>query len=230
MKHQSDEQMDANKYDLVFDIIDHPEKYSADRLSEILSDSETREIYTLICKTDSAIEANKPVNVDAEWELFSQTHTVSRRRHAFAWFGSRAASIAAIICTSIAAVAAGIAATVVVIEFKSAPAETDRGQNLTAPNATLSASTTIPTDTAGVDPTPIMFENDSLENIMEAIGRTYNVAVSFDSKEVAALHLYYKLDPALTLDEIVSQLNTFKQIHICQEADTLYISEPDTNL
>lgn len=227
MNLQPDNRIDVNKYDLVFDLIDNPQKYSADRLTEILSDPEARQIYNLICKTDSAIQANRPVDVDAEWKRFSQTNVVRRRRHFSAWFGSRAASIATIVCTSIAAVAAGIAATVAVIEYKSDPTETGEAQCSASSTTASSTAVAVPTDTSTVDMTPIMFENDSLETIMKAIGRTYNIAVSFGSDEVASLHLYYKFDPALPLDEIVSQLNTFVQIDIRQEADMLYVYEAD---
>ncbi len=50
-------------------------------------------------------------------EDFSRKHAVNSRRYLL-WFGSRAASIAALVCTSIVAVAAGIAVTVAVIERK----------------------------------------------------------------------------------------------------------------
>ena len=52
-----------DRYELVLEIIEHPEKYSADRLSEIFSDPETKKIYNLLCKTDSAIEAAKEMVV-----------------------------------------------------------------------------------------------------------------------------------------------------------------------
>ena len=45
------------KYDLVFDLIEHPENYTSEQLAKILSDPETREFYRLLCLTDSAIEA-----------------------------------------------------------------------------------------------------------------------------------------------------------------------------
>lgn len=48
------------------------EKYTSEQLAEILSDSGNREIYNLLCKADSAIEAEKDINVDAEWENFSE--------------------------------------------------------------------------------------------------------------------------------------------------------------
>lgn len=46
---------------------------------------------------------------------------------------------------------------------------------------------------------------------------------TFDNKEAATLHLYYRLDPSLSIDEVISQLNTFEQINIKRQGDTLTI-------
>ena len=107
-----------DKYDLVLDIVEHPEKYTSEQLAEIMSDPDTKEVYNMLCKVDSAIEAEKDINVDAEWENFSEKHTAHSPTQILFGSASRAASIAGIICTSIVAVLAGIAFTVTVIKHK----------------------------------------------------------------------------------------------------------------
>ncbi|MDE6769317.1 MAG: DUF4974 domain-containing protein [Muribaculaceae bacterium] len=212
-----------SKYDTVFDIIDHPEKYPVDRLNEILSDPETREIYNLLCKADSAIEADKEVDVDAQWEDFSQKHFI-RRRTFLTRFGSRAASIAVIICTSLVAVAAGIAVTVAVMDHKSELVSNKEIKTETSSITTPSSNvTTVQTDTTEVPTAPVMFENEPLETIMKTVAAVYNVEVKFNNEEAANLHLYYKLNPSLPLDEVVSQLNTFEQINITRNGNILTI-------
>ena len=57
-----------DKYDLVLDIIEHPEKYTSEQLAEIMSEPETREIYNLLCKTESVIKGYEEPDVSAEWE------------------------------------------------------------------------------------------------------------------------------------------------------------------
>lgn len=188
-----------DKYKLVLDIIEHPDKYLSEKLQTILSDPKTKELYNLLCKTDSAIEANKEVDIDAEWEVFSHKHNHTPHRRLFAWFGSRAASIAVIVFTSIVAVAAGIAITVSVTERKAEPmANAGAQQNASAVTVSVPAdSTAVPTDTVKADLTPMMFEDEALETIMDAVANRYGVDVKFNNKEVASLHLYYKFDPAL---------------------------------
>lgn len=208
-----------SKYDVVLDIIEHPENYTPEQLTEILSDSETREIYNLLCKTDSAIEAGREIDVDAEWETLSAKHTVSPRR-SFLWSGSRAASIAAIIGSSIIAVAAGFVVTVAVIDHKPQSAADDV---TVAPSVAVVStdSITVYSDTVKVSQTPVLFENEPLEKIMKEVADTYSVEVRFNNKEAASLRLYYKLDPSLTLDDVVGQLNTFEQISIRQTGNIL---------
>lgn len=210
-----------DKYNLVLDMVEHPEKYTSEQLAEIMSDPETGEIYNLLCKVDTAIEAGKEVDVDAEWKYFSEKHS-ARFRRTFFWSGSRAASIAAIICTSIVAVAAGIAVAVAVIDRK--PAQiAENAASVPAVAAVTTDAIAAKSDTASVGREPMMFENEPLEEIMKEVADAYGVEVKFNNKEVASLHLYYKFDPALPLDELVEQLNTFEQINITQNGNILTI-------
>lgn len=212
------------KYDLVFDLIEHPENYTSEQLAKILSDPETREFYRLLCLTDSAIEAHKMnIDVDAEWNDFTRKyHIIPPRR--FLLFGNRTASIAAIICTSILAVGAGITVTVSVINRGAEPLEdTNPTEIITTAHTEPSDTSATPADTLTAVSTSVMFENAPLESIMTTIASIYRVEVRFNNREVADLHLYYKLDTTLPLDDILGQLNTFEQINIRRNDNTLYI-------
>lgn len=210
-----------DKYDLVLDIIEHPEKYSSEQLAEIMSEPKAREIYNLLCKTESAIKDSEEPDVNSEWEKFSNSRLV-RPRRVFSWFGSRAASIAAIVGSSIVAVAAGIAVTVSVIDHKSEQIAEDTS---VAPSAAVVSTDTITSnvDTVSVSLTPVMFEDEPLEIIMREVAKVYGVEVKFKDVNAASLHLYYKFDPSLTLNDVIEQLNTFEQINIRRNGNTLTI-------
>lgn len=210
-----------DKYDLVLDIIEHPEKYSSEQLVDIMSEPETREIYNLLCKTDSAIKDSEEPDVSSEWEKFSDSRLI-RSRRGFSWFGSRVASIAAIVGTSLAAVAAGIAVTVSVIDHKSE--QIDETVAVSSSDVADSTDTvTTKSETVNVSLAPVMFEDEPLERIMREIAEVYGVEVLFNDMETASLHLYYKFDPSLTLNEVMEQLNTFEQINIRRNGNTLTI-------
>ncbi len=210
-----------DKYNLVFEIIEHPEKYSSEQLAEIMSEPETRDIYNLICKTESTIKADNMPDVDVEWKNFSGNHIV-RPRHIFSRFVGRAASIVAIVGTSIAAIGAGIAVSLLVIEHKTEPivaVAADAHSVMSVATDTLSACK----DTVNARLAPVMFEDETLESIMKKIAGAYGIEVRFNNKEVASLHFYYKLDLSLPLNEVIEQLNTFEQIDIRQNGNILTI-------
>lgn len=214
-----------DKYDLVLDIVEHPDKYTTQQLTEILSDPEARETYNLLCKTDSAIECNNcNIDVDAEWERFTAERAGHRSRF-FMWAGNRAASIAAIICTSIAAMAAGIAVTVSVMESGKEPvADIEEAPLAETPEKIVIADTiATPLDTIPATAASIMFEDVPLEVVMKEIAKAYNVEVKFTNKKTASLRLYYRLNTTLSLDEIISQLNTFGHIDIRRNDNTIII-------
>ncbi|MDE7412275.1 MAG: DUF4974 domain-containing protein [Muribaculaceae bacterium] len=216
-----------DKYELVLDIIDHPDNYTEQELSEIMSDKETKELYDLLCKVDSSVSASVDVDVDKEWNDF-KNKTGFRRRVMF-FRGNRAASIIAVICTSIVAMAVGIAVTVAVkdhhvektssiniSEKKDSSAASEVANDSIAPTVEI-------TESPETKSSPVLFEDAVLSEIMERIRTDYGVEVKFGNEDVAALHLYYKYDPSLDLDEIISQLNTFESINITRDENLLTI-------
>lgn len=213
-----------DKYQLLLDIIEHPERYTPERLREIMSDPETREIYHLLCDAGTAIKANREVDIDAEWDRFARKHlAVKPSRRWFDLFGSRAASIAAIACTSVVAVAAGIAVTMAVTDRNSSHG-TERATVAEVPSMIVGADTvTQPVDSAVSVTGAIMFEDEPLERIMKEVASAYGVEVRIANSATGSLRLYYKLDTVLPLDEVISQLNTFEQINIRRDGDTLTI-------
>lgn len=213
-----------DKYELVLDIIEHPDNYTSQELEEIMTDSETRDLYNILCKVDSAIEANKEIDVDAEWTAFSRK--ASFRRRNFFMRNSRVASIIAIIGTSIVAMAVGIAVTVAVNENKTETPLPTKTVNVASDAVVNNSDTTGRTDVTNIPvsmSSPILFEDEPLSVIMQRVCANYGVDFKFGNEEVASLHLYYKFDPSLSLDEIVAQLNTFESINITQEDNLLII-------
>ncbi len=215
---------ETDKYDLVLDMVENPEKYTPDALEELLSDPETREIYTLLSKTLSAMTEGEPVDVDAEWKRFATEHPAVRRMWLprFLRPGSRAASVAAILFSSMVAVAVGIAVTVSVIDRKNTDVDIAASEDVTA-EATSEITLTEVSDTLAAPAEPILFEDARLEEIMQTIGRTYGLKVRFEDPEIAELHLFYKFDPELPVEEVIGQLNTFEQIKIAREGQTLIV-------
>lgn len=221
MKPQTNEPKDVNKYDLVFKIIDHPENYTDEQLKEILSDKEAREIYNLLSMTDSTVESQSPVNVEKEWDAFKCKH--SQRYDRFGWIGSRAAAIIAFIMTSLAAVAIGVAITVAVKDRSEGTTIAESSSPLTEVINPAVENDEVLSDSIAITSEPVMFEDATLEEIVNAIASNYGMSVKCNDTETASLHLYYKFDPMLDIDDVISQLNTFDQIRLRRENSTIII-------
>ena len=78
MKHElSDidpQKMDSQKWDMLLDFLEHPEKYSETQKDELLGDEEVNELYQQVVETRQSLdfakskEGMKMPSIDAEWE------------------------------------------------------------------------------------------------------------------------------------------------------------------
>ena len=78
MKHElSDidpQKMDSQKWDMLLDLLEHPEKYSETQKDELLGDEEVNELYQQLVETRQSLdfakskEEMKMPSIDAEWE------------------------------------------------------------------------------------------------------------------------------------------------------------------
>ena len=66
--------MDSQKWDLLLDLLEHPEKYSETQKDELLGDEEVNELYQQLVETRQSLdfakskEKMKMPSIDAEWE------------------------------------------------------------------------------------------------------------------------------------------------------------------
>lgn len=221
----TDRHHEAELFDRVIDLIEHPEQYSAERIDELLSDPEALKIYNLLCKTGSAMHAGKTLSdaaVEKQWERFAATHRQSRASRILPLrLGSRAASIAIVALTSLAAVAIGVAVTAKLSPSEPI-AETDI-EIITPATVKPAVAVAAPDDTTANTPTPILFEEATLETITEALAKHYGLSVQFNNANAKDLQLYYKFDPSLPIEDVIDQLNTFEQINLRIDGNTLIV-------
>ncbi len=121
-----------DKYDKIFDLVENSEKYTSEEISEILSDTEMKEIYKILCKTSTVLNSNDHISdeyIDEEWarlnvesDLDSGTYKEIKGSNRSL---SRAASVALIIFSSLAVLAVGISVSVSISDKKSKTSETE---------------------------------------------------------------------------------------------------------
>lgn len=72
-----------DKLTQVIDMIEHPEHYSESQMKEILQDEESRQTYLTMMEMRMAFDkeaTEKELDVDKEWQLFTEQHPVVKSR------------------------------------------------------------------------------------------------------------------------------------------------------
>ena len=209
-----------NKTDLLLQMMEQPQHYTAEEWQEILADAECRELYALMSKTQSAIDAaraNKKVTdemIDAEWQrLNHEKHQGKYEKYSLLKF---AAMFVGILMLS------GIAyAAIHIVSHYNAPKEQNTEDIKNSQPSTSSPQLAEPDTIAALQPK--LYDNVPLGEIFEELSAYYNVKVVYQNEDAPRLRLFYQWKPEYTLEKVVEMLNNFEWIQIQTENDTLFI-------
>ena len=219
-----------NKTDLLLQMMEQPQYYTAEEWQEILADEECRELYTLMSKTQSAIDAaraEKEVTddmIDAEWQLLSDEKRKATGRRVsgnevrsekYSLLKFAAMFVGILMLSGIAFAAIHIAS------HYNAPKEQETKVIKNSQPSTSSPQLAEP-DTI-VAPQPKLYDNVPLGEIFEELSGYYNVKVVYQNEDAPRLRLFYQWKPEYTLEKVVEMLNNFEWIQIKTENDTLFI-------
>ena len=208
-----------NKTDLLLQMMEQPKRYTAEEWQEILANDECRELYTLMSKTQSAIDgahANEEVTdgmIDAEWQrLIREKQEVKIEKYSFLKI---AAMFVGILMLS------GIAyAAIHFVSHNNAPKEQD--ELITKSQPSTSDSQISVTDTIAI-PQPKLYDNVPLGEIFRELSDYYNVKVVYQNEDAPRIRLFYRWKPEYTLEKVVEMMNNFEWIQLQIENDTLFI-------
>ena len=214
-----------DKFEKILDIIDHQEKYSDEEIREILQDEECRKLYQTMVEVDSALEKTSPIiNIDEEWEKFSQEHQLQEKAtHPITSWRKLAASIAGFVLIS------GIAFAAIHTYIKHSQ-ETTQVTADTQPEVIKSdsAKQVAATDslTHPKPEKPVIhktFENVAFEQILSEIASYYDLQVKFENNEDKTLRLYYEWNSHSSIENIVKELNQFENVNIELQQNELIV-------
>lgn len=223
-----------DKFEKILDIIDHQEKYSDEEIREILQDEECRKLYQTMMEVDSALENPSPIiNVDEEWEKFSQEHQLQEEAtqnaaqeaasHPITSWRKLAASIAGFVLIS------GIAFAAIHIYIKRSQEPTQVTAD-THPEVIKSDSAKqVAAKDSLAHPKPEKpaihktFENVAFEQMISEIASYYDLQVKFENNEDKTLRLYYEWDSHLSIENIVKELNQFENVNIELQQNELIV-------
>ena len=223
-----------DKFEKILDIIDHQEKYSDEEIREILQDEECRKLYQTMVEVDSALESPSPIiNVDEEWEKFSQEHQLQEEAtqnaaqeaasHPITSWRKLAASIAGFVLIS------GIAFAAIHTYIKrsqepiqvTADTHPEVIKSDSAKQVAAKDSLTHPKpEKPAIHKT---FENVAFEQMISEIASYYDLQVKFENNEDKTLRLYYEWNSHSSIENIVKELNQFENVNIELQQNELIV-------
>ena len=204
---------------MLFDMQEHPDKYTDEQIEHLLADEEVKEFLRDLAMARMAGKKATPkkVDVDKAWKEFSNDSYRNRMKIA--------ASIVGIIFLSGVALAAvqngwlNFSTLDKVVDNK-AMAEQIVPSNTLA-NDSLKAMTVEPTDS--LDMKPVVFDNAELGTILMQMADFYHVKVEYMNANTQHVRLFFNWNKTKTLEQNMELLNAFDRIQIEYADGTLIV-------
>jgi hypothetical protein len=202
-----------NKTDLLLQMMEQPHRYTADQWQEILADDECRELYTLMSKTQSAVDAARADEeitdemIDAEWQRFTQTHLTDEKPER-SWLKIAATFIGILMISGIAFAAIHIIRHVsnVGVEPQAPIQETIIANSHQLPADTVRADT--------IPPKVVRYEEATLKQILTDMADYYGLTLNWKSEEAKTLRLFYIWNKQQSAEEVITSMNSFERISL----------------
>ena len=210
---------------MLFDMQEHPEKYTDEQVERLLADEEVKEFFhELVMARMAGKKANpKEVDVDEAWKEFVQAYhedklamDASRAKGTYRNRMKIAASIVGIIFLSGVALAAihngwlGFSTSDKTADNKAAKEQMATTQVL--PNDSLRAATAENKDS--LDMKPVVFDDAELGTILTQLSGFYHVKVEYVDAGAQHIRLFFNWNKTKTLEQNLEILNAFDRIQI----------------
>lgn len=252
MKHElSDidpQKMDSQKWDMLLDLLEHPEKYSETQKDELLGDEEVNELYQQLVETRQSLdfakskEKMKMPSIDAEWEKLkdemklkekqqkeemSQNAETQQTAKLFPlWSPMRkVAAVAAVLVVS------GITFAAIHLVTRSHQPSDKNNTELVASHKDSIQQVSAPqksnieekADSASLAQFPLVYENAELQNILTPIAGHFHLQITYQNESARHIRLFLQLEKNMSLDDIIELMNHFEKVNIRHEGQTLIV-------
>ena len=195
---------------MLFDIQEHPDKYTDEQVEHLLADEEVKEFLRDLAMARMAGKKATPkkVDVDKAWKEFANSSYRNRMKIA--------ASIVGIIFLSGVALAAvqngwlNFSTSDKVVDNKAMTEQIVPSNTLA--NDSLKAMTVEPTDS--LDMKPVVFDNAELGTILMQMADFYHVKVEYMNANTQHVRLFFNWNKTKTLKQNMELLNAFDRIQI----------------
>lgn len=235
--------MDSQKWDILLNLLEHPEKYSETQKDELLGDKEVNELYQQLIETRQSLdfamskEKMKMPSIDAEWEKLkeekqqkeemSQNAETQQTAKLFSlWSPMRkVAAVAAVLVVS------GITFAAIHLVTRSHQPSDNSNTELVASQKDSIQQVSAPqksnieekTDSASLAQLPLVYENAELQNILTPIAGHFHLQVTYQNESARHIRLFLQLEKNMSLDDIIELMNHFEKVNIRYEGQTLIV-------
>ena len=204
---------------MLFDMQEHPDKYTDEQIEHLLTDEEVKEFLRDLAMARMAGKKATPkkVDVDKAWKEFANGSYRNRMKIA--------ASIVGIIFLSGVALAAvqngwlNFSTSDKVVDNKVMTEQIVPTNTLA--NDSLKAMTVEPTDS--LDMKPVVFDNAELGTILMQMADFYHVKVEYMNANTQHVRLFFNWNKTKTLEQNLELLNAFDRIQIEYADGTLMV-------
>jgi len=247
MKHElsdiNPQKMDSQKWDILLNLLEHPEKYSETQKNELLGDEEVNELYQQLIETRQSLdfakskEKMKMPSIDAEWEKLKEEKQQKEEMNQNAetqqtaklfslWSPMRkVAAVAAVLVVS------GITFAAIHLVTRSHQPSDNSNTELVASQKDSIQQVSAPqksnieekTDSASLAQLPLVYENAELQNILTPIAGHFHLQVTYQNESARHIRLFLQLEKNMSLDDIIELLNHFEKVNIRHEGQTLIV-------
>ena len=247
MKHElsdiNPQKMDSQKWDMLLNLLEHPEKYSETQKDELLGDKEVNELYQQLIETRQSLdfamskEKMKMPSIDAEWEKLkeekqqkeemSQNAETQQTAKLFPlWSPMRkVAAVAAVLVVS------GITFAAIHLVTRSHQPSDNSNTELVASQKDSIQQVSAPqesnieekADSASLAQLPLVYENAELQNILTPIAGHFHLQVTYQNESARHIRLFLQLEKNMSLDDIIELMNHFEKVNIRHEGQTLIV-------
>ena len=235
--------MDSQKWDMLLNLLEHPEKYSETQKDELLGDEEVDELYQQLIETRQSLDFSKSKeemklpSIDAEWEklknekqqkdeMKQKAETQQTAKLLPLWSPMRkVAAVAAVLVVS------GITFAAIHLVTRSHLASDKNNTELVASQKDSIQQVSAPqksnieekADSASLAQFPLVYENAELQNILTPIAEHFHLQVTYQNESARHIRLFLQLEKNMSLDDIIELMNHFEKVNIRHEGQTLIV-------
>jgi len=232
------------KTDVLLHMMEQPERYTEEQWRDILSDSECRELYTLMAMTRGCLDADKTdaaltdEEIEGEWEKVKDPPLTLPIREGVECIEGSVLSSSKVTTPSLQGRVRGgssslhrIAAIFLAAAFLGGLAwaispflrhmgKTPQSAKVTAPSLTGRAG-----GESGEGEAAILFADVRLDSMLTVVAAHYGKAVFFGDEELKALRIHTRWNQEDSLASFIENMNELDNLQLTEQRDTIFVQK-----